>query len=517
MNIIAESIPSVQGGNQSTPKLEIARIPIRAEQRADELRKRPAPLPLQRKTSAPKPFPFDLLGSLLGPLGKRLHEVVKAPDAICGQSVLAAAALIVQSHADVRIDGRLSVLSIFAITCGESGDRKSAIDAIVLKPVREHERSLYETHKGLKQKYRRDYATWQKQRDRILTSSKGWTPEAAVKSLEQLDKQEPVPPLEPYLLLEEPTYEGLTLLLAEGQPSLGLFSDEGGRMLGGHAMNKENDLKTSCGLSALWDGKPTSRIRAGDDNLLLYGRRLSLHLMMQEVVLAKIQRNPVLVSQGLLARCLVVYPPSNAGDMSYAEIDLSQDPVVRQYWAHVTSLLLVPLPLVNSRNELQPRMLDLNSQAKGLWIAFHDYTISQTNRDGPLFSVRRMAKKAPEYVLRIAGVLTLIDNLHAPCIEADAMARAVELMRWYLDEALRIADSIQSDPDLDLAEQVLDWMKRKAAEVGGARTFVLQNLYQGGPRGVRTAKEARHVVKILEDHGWIVAVGSMGREWRLME
>ena len=42
----------------------------------------------------------------------------------------------------------------------------------------------------------------------------------------------PLPPLKPILTTEEPTYEGLVKLLLVGQPSMGLFSDEGGRFLG---------------------------------------------------------------------------------------------------------------------------------------------------------------------------------------------------------------------------------------------------------------------------------------------
>ncbi len=95
-----------------------------------------------------------------------------------------------------------------------------------------------------------------------------------------------MPPLEPLLLCEEPTYEGLVKLLAAGQPSVGLFSDEGGRFIGGHGMNPDNLLKTAAGMSGLWDGKPVDRVRGGDGATKLYGRRVSCHLMVQPEDLA---------------------------------------------------------------------------------------------------------------------------------------------------------------------------------------------------------------------------------------
>ena len=63
------------------------------------------------------------------------------------------------------------------------------------------------------------------------------------------------------LTTEEPTYEGLVKLLDGGWPSVGLFSDEGGRFLGGFAMSEEQRIKTMAGLNSLWDGQPITRTR----------------------------------------------------------------------------------------------------------------------------------------------------------------------------------------------------------------------------------------------------------------
>ena len=113
------------------------------------------------------------------------------------------------------------------------------------------------------------------------------TREEKYKELEALGSP-PTPPLDPVLLVEEPTYEGLVKLLQLGQPSLGLFSDEGGRLLGGHGMSQENQLKTGVGLCELWDGKRISRVRSGDGAHLIYGKRVSMHIMIQPVLTARL-------------------------------------------------------------------------------------------------------------------------------------------------------------------------------------------------------------------------------------
>jgi putative DNA primase/helicase len=61
------------------------------------------PSPLMRELPPADTFPIDSLGDLLAPAAIAIHDRVQAPLAICGQSVLAAATLAVQGHADVKL------------------------------------------------------------------------------------------------------------------------------------------------------------------------------------------------------------------------------------------------------------------------------------------------------------------------------------------------------------------------------------------------------------------------------
>ena len=89
-------------------------------------------------------------------------------------------------------------------------------------------------------------------------------------------------------------------------------------------------------------------------------------------------------------------------------------------------------------------------------------------------------------------------------------------MRFYLDEALRITDVSFSDPDLDLAQAVLNWMKKNASQQGKEKVFSLSEIYQrGGPRGVRNKKAAERVMFILEEHQEVQRVSQGNPVWRL--
>lgn len=470
--------------------------------------------PLQREAPPPKPFPMDALGDILGGAAKRLYEIVKAPDSICGQSILAAAALLTQPFVDVHIDGRKHPISLFLLTAAESGERKSAVDNIVLKSIREYEDMLAKANFDEKRLYRNKMEFWKRQKEQILKHS------SSIKFEEELCKlgKEPMPPLEPFLLLEEPSYEGLVKLFAIGQPSMGLFSDEGGRMFGGYAMGEANILKTACGLSSLWDGKPITRIRGGDENLLLNGRRFSAHLMVQEVVLHSILKNELLVGQGLIARCLIVSPLPNAGNRKYNPIDISKEPLINRFHETAFSLLDQPFPLKNPEilNELSPRALSLSPSAKETWIRFHDDIDASLKKDGLYYAIRRTANKAAEQALRIAAVLTIFEDFEASCISLDLIDRGIALTRFYLEEAIRIVDSSAHDPDLDLAQALLNWMESKTKETGSDKVFTLQEIYQrGGPRGVRTVDAAKKVIKILETHRIVYRPDASKEVWKL--
>ena len=130
------------------------------------------PLLLHRHLDAPKPFPFEALGTILMPAALALQRVIQAPDAICAQSVLGAAALACQPFANVFIDGREIPLSIFLITVAESGDRKSATDKIALKPIYAWQKMLSELFREENKQYVRRKELWDIQKKGLVERSK---------------------------------------------------------------------------------------------------------------------------------------------------------------------------------------------------------------------------------------------------------------------------------------------------------------------------------------------------------
>jgi hypothetical protein len=457
------------------------------------------PRPLIRELPPADPFPIDALGDVLGVAARAIHDRVQSPLAICGQSVLAAATLAVQGYADIELPtGHTNPISSFFITVAASGERKSATDKEALWPVAKHETALWEKYAADYPKYEDNKTAWDKAKEHAIKKAKGDRAEIS-SALVNLGPP-PVVPLTPLLTCPEPTFEGLCKHLIQGQPSIGIFSDEGGMFIGGHGMNPEAKLRTAAGLSGLWDGKPIKRIRAVDGTTILPGRRCSLHLMAQPDVAAKMLSDPELLDQGLLSRCLVTAPETNSGSRLWHEPDVASDAAIRHYGRAILKILELPLPVVEGKaNELSPRTVTLSQGAIEMWKIFSDSIEVQLKPEGKLAPIRGLANKLPEHAARLAAVLTLVEDIWACEVSATKMAAGIMLAQHYAEEALRLFESSLITEDLRKAQGLLNWLGHSWTK----DKICLRDIYQFGPNAIRFKEIATKIVAILEDHGWM--------------
>jgi hypothetical protein len=487
--------------------------------RAPEVEIEP-PRPLQRPLEPADPFPMEALGSVLGDAALAIVDQVQCPEAIAGQSVLAVATLAVQGQANIELpQGSTAPLSSFFLTVAYSGDRKSTADRKALWPVHQREKALREQYDDAMPAYTIRQASWEASRKQILNNKK-LSREAKQAELESLGPP-PEQSLTPLLTCTEPTFEGLCLLLQGGHPSVGVFSAEGGQFLGGYGMSKDHRLKTAAALSGLWDGEPTKRVRRGDGVILLPGRRVAMHLLVQPGVSHRLLCNRELNDQGLVSRILASAPASTAGSRLWRDARPESARAIRRYGARILEILEQRLPLERDRpNELAPRTLRLASSARQRLIEFMDHVERQLGPKGPLAPIRAFANKLPEHAARIASVLALIEQLDADEVPTHQLEAGILLAEHYAAEARRLQDAGQSSPELDLAQRVLEWL---ASDWSGRPLISIPDLYTFGPGPVREKRTATSTIGILEDHGWLVPEngpvkvnGTMRRDvWRL--
>lgn len=458
------------------------------------------PQPLVREITPGAAYPVQALGPLR-PAVEAVQGVTQAPVAIPAQSALAVASLAVQGFADVETLGGTRPTSLYALTIARSGERKSACDAPLMTALRAHEKEQAKAQREEMESWRNAHALWKGAREKILSeakSGKGEKRTAAQADLEALGPEPEAPPSADRTVTE-PTFEGLTKLFAHGQPSLGLFSDEGGQFLGGHAMNSENRQKTLAAFNDLWQGNPIRRTRSGDGHATLYGRRLAVHLMVQPGVARGFMADPLAADTGFLPRFLICEPPSAIGTRMQANAR-RDEMALASFAGRLRDILESPLPMEPETRELEPRILPLAPEARALLVAFSDVVEAAQAPRADLAHITGTASKAAEQAARIAGVLTLWRDLQAPMVEARDMCDAIDLAQFYLSEASRLSSAALVSTEIDRAEALRKWLLETWAEA----EILVRDVVRMGPNPLRESPKARAALGILEKHGWLL-------------
>ncbi len=465
--------------------------------------------PLVRELCEPEAFPTDCLVPALSAPIKTAGRIVQVPEALAANSFLAVASLVAQAHANISIDGRVHPLSGYYASVAMTGDRKDATDDVALKSVTEYQQQLQFEYQSKLLDYSNAKEAFEKKRS-AKSSAKNNEDKNVAEIQEQLKSMgcPPEPPIDPVKITSDITIEGLTKYLVSGQPSMAIFSTEGGQILGGYGFNKDNVLKTAAGLSKFWDGKPVTRLRSHDGISIIGNRRVSIHLMIQPNLTSLLVGNTLLADQGLLSRFLISWPKSFAGtrfyptrdDGSRETIDTAID--LLNYRTHVANLLRLPEPIKSgTRNELEPRLIKPSSAAMKFWIALYNEVESKQTKNQSLFPVKGLASKIAEHAARLAGAAALFQDIECTEVDADTMTGAIEVARYFLGEGLRLQGTGYVDGQLKKASELYAWMCTK-----GRQYITLVEIYKCGPNWIRDARTARVIVNILIEHGHMASL-----------
>lgn len=459
------------------------------------------PQPLLREIPAGEAYPVHALGPLRAAV-EAVQDVTQAPVGIAAQSALSVASLAVQGFANVETLGGDAPCSLFCLTIAESGERKSSCDRLLMKGVRDHERAQAEAFRAAMAEHEVAREIWAGKRKRLMAEAAGADKIKATGAEADLRAlgPEPRPPLYPNVTAQEPTFEGLLKLYQIGRPALGLFSDEAGGFIGGHAMNSDNKLKTIAGLSQLWNGDTVNRIRSGDGASDYPGRRLAMHLMAQPVAARPLLADPQASGQGFLARFLITEPPSAIGTRLRRGHDPASDVALAAFTARLSTILQTAMPTGDNPQELAPLRLVLSQGARELLWRFYEEAEAAQATGKTMEHVRAYGSKAAEQAARIAAVLTLWADLDAPEVAPQAMGWGIELALFYLTEARRLAEAGLVSEETAKAERLRQWL----LDSWPHETVTPSEILNRGPNALRERKALGGPLALLERNGWLV-------------
>ena len=97
----------------------------------------------------------------------------------------------------------------------------------------------------------------------------------------------------------------------------------------------------------------------------------------------------------------------------------------------------------------------------------------------------------------------------SPTICVEQVERAITLTEFYLNEALRLFDTSEIDDRILKAEKLLGWLHQRPEN-----ELPLRDIYQLGPYGIRSKKDALEALETLQDHGHARPTTAGKWEWR---
>ena len=456
-------------------------------------------LPLQQAESvASNPYPIDALPLLAKEAVLAISEYVQSPIAMTAQCVIGAMSHIAQAkvNAPDRFKAHGEPCSLFLLTEGQSGSRKSTSKNLADRAILEYERKQYEI-------YRTELEQWK--------SGQAGLPK---KDREAYCAENP-PPNDPSTLYSDITLESIAGLFIDGiLKNASISSDEAGQFFGGHTMKADTRNQALGGYTKLFDDGYVERTRS-KSNLNGSGRahdvRVTFNLQGQHEVLDNALKDPVLRGQGFLPRFILTIPENLAGtrlqNAAYRNKNANKDHRLIAYWTRCESLL-DSCPQVQTEHELHNGryVIPMNNEAIAIDTEFYN-VIESLQRVGKRFEyLQAFASRASQLARRLATVFAYFEGLQQ--IDGKTLQGACEVVKHSLNEWAMYAEiEVKAESD---AEKLIKWIVGKCVQQKTDR-LTYSYIQTSCPRPMQKNKNLLEmVIQQLEDSHHI-KIESLGR------
>lgn len=448
-------------------------------------------LPLvQADTVLNSPYPIQALPPLARDAVIAIAEHVQAPIAMTAQCVIGAMSHIAQAHVNAPhpFSPHGEPCSLYLLTEGQSGSRKSTSRNMADKAIIQHERKQYE-------QYRRELEQWK----------------CGQAGLNKKDKEaygaENPPPNDPSTLYSDITLESIAGLYVDGiLNNASIASDEAGQFFGGYTMKGDTRTQAIGGYAKLFDDGFVERTRS-KSNLNGSGRaydvRLTFNLQGQHEVLSDALKDPVLRGQGFLPRFILTIPENLAGtrlqDAIYRSKNANHDHRLIAYWTRC-EYLLDDCPRPQGGQELHNGryVIPMNDEAKEIDASFYNMFEELQGKGKRYEYLQAFASRASQLARRLATVFAYFEGIQ--WIDAKTLTGACEVVKHSLNEWAMYADiEVKAESD---AERLIKWLVRKCVE---QKTSSLSKTLamKGAPSHLRKAKEFDPCINELIEFNYI--------------
>ncbi|WP_158842673.1 YfjI family protein [Saccharothrix deserti] len=457
-----------------------------------------APMPLGTSRAVP-PFPIDAFPTWLADHVTAVANLTQTPPDLAG--CLALVALSTAAGGRVRVQVRPGwdePVNLYSVVVLPPASRKSAVFKAMTRPIRAVEKELVAEAKAeiesarIGRRAAEEFAA--RAEKAVLSadlSDRDAALEAAVNAAMQVDKS--AMPITPRLIADDATPEVVATLLADHGGRIAVLSAEGGlfgTLAGRYSGSPNLDvfLKGHAGDLHLVD-------RQGREATAVEEPAITLGLTVQPSILDGLARNEAFRGTGLLARIMYSLPVNTVGSRisrptpAAPEIADAYDTRIRSLvrelaeWTDPAVLVFTPAAddlMADLQDEIEPRLHPVT----GSWAHLGDWGGKQAG-----------------LTARIAALLHLAHNptSWAGAITTDTFTAARRITDYAAAHALAAFDRMGSDPVIDDAQVVLDWIERTHPT-----SFTVRELFTAMNRArFKKVGDLTPALDLLEQHGHI--------------
>lgn len=374
-------------------------------------------------------FPTEALPPSMAKAVSDAHLLTQAPPALIASSCIAAANLATQNIVDMeRREGLVGPINLFFATICASGERKTTVDALFTREIREFDRKNDFEYGSKRRDYDAELAVWQIKKKgaehELRRAIKNEAPtDTLSQSLADIVKQAPVPPIHSPLLLRDATPAAIKNALREVMSSIGIFADEASTVFDGKALSE------FALINGLWDGGTIHVDRVGTGRWTINDARLTMSLMVQPDVFDNFlqRRGKAARDIGLLARMLIAYPQSTQGYRTLKDVPRQEH--LDHFNARVKTLLEEAQQRRLTNPGPRPR-LRFDGEAQQGWNEVFNQVEAATSPLGSLAGSRDYAAKFGDNLARLAAVFHVFEG-NSGDISLDTLNQALPIAQWF--------------------------------------------------------------------------------------
>jgi hypothetical protein len=473
------------------------------------------PIPLINNPVEVPQFPVDALPPVFARKVTELAEATQTDPAMAGTSALSVLSACAGGHARIQIrDGWREPLCLYTSTIASPGERKSAVQASMVRPLHEAEAEMGLAGEltRLEQLDALDLAKKQVDllnKDAVNAAAKAASPNATDKDRKDAEQaaqaardakkvmREIEVPVVPRLLADDITPEAAATLLADHGGRIAILSAEGGifdTLAGryGRTVNLDTFLKGHS-------GDPIRVDRQGRPPQHIPSPALTMGLMVQPRIIETIAANRDFVGRGLLARFIYAQPVSRVGSRAIAAkpVDLMTE---HDYHTTVKKLASDMAGWVGD-----PAVLMLDPFAEAAVRRIEQAVEPTLAGEGELASPSTLTEWGSKYVgavVRIAGLLHLAEHGeagHSTLVHADTIRAAERIGDYFKATAINVFTRM-ADPDVVDAVYLLGRvMSLDADEVSERDVFTASSRLR-----FPTVAAMKSALDRLVEHGYLI-------------